>query len=286
MHPVLQTLGNIGIVPVVKLEDASRAAALMQALKAGYINCAEVTFRTAQAKAAIKNIVQGVPDALVGAGTVLTTAQVDEAVEAGAKFIVSPGFNAQVVEYCLSRGVPIVPGCSGPSDIERAIGLGLEAVKFFPAEVLGGAAAVKALSAPYSAVRFMPTGGVNLDNMLNYLRLDVVVAVGGAWMVEESAIQAGDFEAITALSRAAVAKMLGFELAHIGINCQDDRQALKAAKLLCALFGFSLARGESSDFAGSAFELMHIPGRGGKRTHRGRDKHDRPRGLAPDAARL
>jgi len=264
MHPVLQTLGNIGIVPVVKLEDAQRAPALMQALRAGYIDCAEITFRTAQAKAAISNIATSMPDALVGAGTVLSTAQVDEAVAAGAKFIVSPGFNPQVVEYCISRGVPIVPGCSGPSDIERAIGFRLEVVKFFPAEVLGGAAAVKALSAPYGAIRFMPTGGVNSDNMNSYLRLDAVAAVGGAWMVPEAAIDAEDFEAITALSKAAVGKMLGFELAHVGINCSDDEQARKAAKLLCALFGFPLTRGETSDFAGSAFELAHAPGRGEK----------------------
>src|SRR5215469_2944584 len=156
MQDVLEELRKIGIIPVIRIDDAAKAVPLAKALIAGGIPCAEVTFRTAQGEEAMRLINKEVPGILLGAGTVLSTAQVDKAIAAGAKFIVSPGFNPKIVSYCVEKGIPITPGCSCPSDIERAIEFGLEAVKFFPAEQAGGLEYIKAISAPYSSMQFIP----------------------------------------------------------------------------------------------------------------------------------
>ena len=176
---------KIGIVPVVKLEDAQDAKPLAKALCDGGLPCAEVTFRTEQAADAIKNMKEAYPEMLVGAGTVLTTSQVNEAVNAGAEFIVSPGLNPEVVEYCIEKNIPILPGCANPSDVEQAIKYGLKVVKFFPAEAAGGIKTIKAMAAPYHQMKFMPTGGVNLDNINEYLNFDKIIACGGTWMVKD-----------------------------------------------------------------------------------------------------
>lgn len=188
---------------------------LAKALCKGGIPVAEITFRTAQAEEAIKRVVKEVPEMLTGAGTVLSVEQVKKAVAAGAQFIVAPGYNAKVVEYCVENNIPVVPGCNNPSDIERALELGLEVVKFFPAEASGGLATIKALAAPYGNVKFMPTGGVNAKNIKEYLAFDKIVACGGSWMVKEDLIKAGDFDKITELAKEAVESMLEFKLAHI-----------------------------------------------------------------------
>ena len=183
---VLEEIAKIGIVPVIKIENAKDAKPLAAALLAGGLPCAEVTFRTAAAGEAIAEMTCAYPEMLVGAGTVLTTAQVDAAVAAGAKFIVSPGLNPDVVRHCTARGIPVVPGINNPSGIEQALALGLTTVKFFPAEPSGGVGMIKAMSAPYGGVTFMPTGGVGPDNLREYLAFPKIIACGGSWMVKST----------------------------------------------------------------------------------------------------
>lgn len=204
MNIILEKVREIGIVPVVVLEDSKDAKPLAEALIAGGLPCAEVTFRTAGAAEAIRVMSREFPEMLVGAGTVLTTEQVDAAVEAGAKFIVSPGLNPRIVKYCVERGILIIPGCANPSDIEQALENGLEVVKFFPAEQIGGLPLIKAMAAPYTNVKFMPTGGINAKNVSSYLEYPRIVACGGSWMVSGDLVKAGDFAKITELSKEAV----------------------------------------------------------------------------------
>ena len=259
MNEMLLKIQKMGIVPVVKLDRAEDALPLAKALCDGGLPCAEVTFRTAAAEEAIKIMRQAYPDMLIGAGTVLTTEQVDKAVNAGATFMVSPGFNPKVVKYCVDRNIPVTPGCSSPSDIEAAIELGLEVVKFFPAEAAGGLPMIKAMSAPYVNMKFMPTGGINAKNLLSYLDFSKVIACGGSWMVSDELIKAGDFDKITALTKEAVNLMLGFELRHVGINAESEEEADKLATSFENVFGFAKNAGNSSIFAGRAIELMKSP---------------------------
>lgn len=259
MHTVLEQISKIGIVPVIKIDDVEKAVPLAKALMEGGIPCAEVTFRTAQGEEAIRRISQEVPDMLVGAGTVLTTEQVDRAIAAGAKFLVSPGFNPKVVAYSIEKGIPITPGCSSPSDIEKAIEAGLDVVKFFPAEQAGGLDYIKAVAAPYTSVKFMPTGGVSAANLNDYLAFEKIIACGGSWMVKADLINDGKFDEITRLSKTAVNAMLGFELMHIGINAENEQEALGAAKMFELLFGFEVKNGNSSVFAGKYVEMMKTP---------------------------
>lgn len=259
MHDIIKQIGKIGIVPVIKIEDVEKAVPLAKALCDGGLPVAEVTFRTAEAEEAISRITKALPNMLVGAGTVLTTEQVDRAMKAGAKFIVSPGFNRKIVEYCAQKGIPITPGCSTPSDIEQAIECGLDVVKFFPAEPAGGVPMIKALCGPYVNMRFMPTGGINAKNINDYLSFKKIHACGGSWMVKEDLIAAGDFAAITALTREAVSTMLGFELGHVGINAENEESAVGIANTFASLFGFASKVGNSSVFAGTAVEVMKQP---------------------------
>jgi 2-dehydro-3-deoxyphosphogluconate aldolase/(4S)-4-hydroxy-2-oxoglutarate aldolase len=267
MHAVLEELGKIGIVPVIKIDDVEKAVPLAKALIAGGIPCAEVTFRTAQGEEAIRRIAREVPGILLGAGTVLTTDQVNRAIGAGAKFIVSPGLNPKVVAYCIQKGIPITPGCSNPSDIEQALEAGLEVVKFFPAEQAGGLDYIKAIAAPYPNLKFMPTGGINAGNIAKYIAFEKIHACGGSWMVSADSINAGEFEKITLLSREAVLNLLGLGVVHIGLNAGGEEEARKAAKLFNALFGFAVKDGNSSVFAGDGIEIMKTPGAPGERGH-------------------
>lgn len=204
MNEVLAKIQEIGIVPVVVLNDAKDAAPLAKALCEGGLPCAEVTFRTDAAEESIRIMSEQFPDMLVGAGTVLTTEQVDRAVAAGAKFIVSPGLNPRIVKYCVEKGILITPGCCNPSDVEQALENGLKVVKFFPAEPAGGLKMIKAMAAPYVGVKFMPTGGINQNNVRDYLAYDRIIACGGSWMVKGDLIDAGDFEKIKELTKEAV----------------------------------------------------------------------------------
>ena len=203
MNEVLEKLGKIGIVPVVVLDDAKDAENLGRAFMEGGLPCAEVTFRTAAAEESIRILSEKFPEMIVGAGTVLTIEQVDRAVKAGAKFIVSPGTNPKVVDYCVKNNIPITPGTCTPSNVETALEFGLDVVKFFPAEPSGGLNFIKAIAAPYVGVKFMPTGGINAKNVRDYLAYDRIIACGGSWMVTKDLIKAGDFEQIKKLTAEA-----------------------------------------------------------------------------------
>ena len=215
---VIEELSKIGIVPVIALEDAADAEPLAKALISGGLPCAEVTFRTEAAEDAIRIITEKFPEMHVGAGTVLDAIQAKRAVDAGAKFIVSPGLNPKVVSWCAERNIPVLPGCATPSDIESAIRLGLSAVKFFPAEASGGLLAIQAMAAPYPKLRFMPTGGITAKNLKSYLDFKKVIACGGSFMVNPTMLKEKDWKGITALTKAAVSSMLGYTLKHIEIN--------------------------------------------------------------------
>ncbi|GAA0272099.1 hypothetical protein GCM10008922_33330 [Faecalicatena contorta] len=259
MDVVLKRIQSLGIVPVVVLNDAKDAAPLAKALREGGLPCAEITFRTEAAEESIRIMVQEYPDMIVGAGTVLTTEQADKAVEAGAKFIVSPGLNPKVVQHCQDKGIPIVPGVTNPGQIEQALELGLDTVKFFPAEASGGLNMIKSMSAAYTNMMFMPTGGINIKNLNEYLAFDKIVACGGSWMVKSDLIKNGSFEKIKELTREAVMTMLGFNLKHIGMNCKDAEEAEHAADRFQTLFGFMNKSGNGSVFAGEGIEMMKSP---------------------------
>jgi 2-dehydro-3-deoxyphosphogluconate aldolase/(4S)-4-hydroxy-2-oxoglutarate aldolase len=201
---VFQKFEEVGIIPVVVLNDAKDALPLGKALMEGGLPAAEVTFRTAAAEESIRIMAKEFPDMLVGAGTVLTIDQVDRAVAAGAKFIVAPGFDSEIVDYCLEKDIPVVPGCITPSEVAQCVKRGLEVLKFFPAEQAGGLAMLKAMAAPYTSVKFMPTGGISAANLADYLGFQKILCCGGSWMVKADMIQHGDFDAIKAKTKEAV----------------------------------------------------------------------------------
>ena len=204
MSTLNDQIKSFSVVPVVVLEDAKDARPLAQALVEGGLPCAEVTFRTAAAEESIKIMTSEFPEMLVGAGTVLTTEQVDRAVAAGAKFIVAPGFDPEIVDYCLEKNIPVFPGCVTPSEVAQAVKRGLKVVKFFPAAQYGGVSTIKALAAPYVGLKFMPTGGISLKNLEEYLSCSSIQACGGSWMVKGDMIKAGEFDKIKELTREAV----------------------------------------------------------------------------------
>lgn len=204
MNAVLEQVAKFGVVPVVVLNDAKDAAPLAKALCEGGLPCAEVTFRTAAAEESIRIMTTEYPDMLVGAGTVLTIDQVDRAVAAGAKFIVSPGFDPEIVDYCLSKDILVLPGCITPSEVAQAVKRGLEVIKFFPAEQAGGLAMIKAMAAPYTMVKFMPTGGISAKNLKEYLSFNKIAACGGSWMVKGDLVKAGEFDKIKEMTKEAV----------------------------------------------------------------------------------
>jgi 2-dehydro-3-deoxyphosphogluconate aldolase/(4S)-4-hydroxy-2-oxoglutarate aldolase len=203
MTDVIGELGNLGVVPVVKIDHAGEAMNLGQALLEGGLPCAEITFRTSAAEEAMQIISSSLPEVILGAGTVLSVDQAEKAVNAGAQFIVSPGFNPIIVDWCLENKMPVTPGVATPTEIEMALNKGLKTLKFFPAEALGGVRTLKALAAPYKDVKFIPTGGINPDNLADYLRLPCVHACGGSWLVKSEMISQAEFSKITALAKKA-----------------------------------------------------------------------------------
>ena len=203
MKTIEERFHEFGVVPVVVLEDEKAAVPLAKALVQGGLPCAEVTFRTEAAAESIRLMSEAYPDMLVGAGTVLTTEQVDLAVKSGAKFIVSPGFDPEVVDYCLEKNIPVLPGCITPSEVAQAVKRGLKVVKFFPAEQAGGIAMIKAMAAPYYNVKFMPTGGISPKNLKDYLSCDKILCCGGSWMVKGDMIKNGEFDKIQMLVKEA-----------------------------------------------------------------------------------
>lgn len=205
MKPIAEQFAELGVVPVVVLNDVKDALPLAKALVAGGLPCAEVTFRTDAAEESIRIMAEAYPEMLVGAGTVLTIDQVNRAVNAGAKFIVSPGFDPEIVDYCIEKEIPIFPGVITPSELAQAVKRGLKVVKFFPAESFGGVKTIKNLAAPYNMVKFMPTGGVSTKNLADYLSYDKIVCCGGSWMVKGDLVKAGEFDKIAELCKEAVA---------------------------------------------------------------------------------
>jgi len=203
MSDALSRIEQLKVIPIMTLDDPADAVPVAEALLAGGLPCAEVTFRTGAAAEAIREI-RSMGKMLVGAGTVLTTEQVDQAIDAGVEFMVTPGLNPAVVKRCLDRGVAIFPGVSTPTDIEVALGLGLKVVKYFPMEAFGGLKTLKAVSGPYHMMRFIPTGGISTDNLKSYLSFPKVVACGGSWLAKKDMIEAGDFDQITRLAKQAV----------------------------------------------------------------------------------
>jgi len=256
VNKTLEKIGELGLVPVVKIEKAEDALPLGKALLDGGLPIAEITFRTSAAEESIKVLNKELPDLLIGAGTVLTIEQVKKAVSAGAQFIVSPGFNPKVVDYCVENNILITPGLNNPTQIEMALERGIKVVKFFPAEASGGLPLLASMSAPYSGIKFIPTGGINLNNLTSYLSNKKVHACGGSWMVKPELISSGNFDEITRLTKEAISIMLGFGFAHLGINEEDEEKALNSANLLSHLFYLAVKEGTSSVFAGPAFEVI------------------------------
>ncbi|MGI6788069.1 MAG: bifunctional 4-hydroxy-2-oxoglutarate aldolase/2-dehydro-3-deoxy-phosphogluconate aldolase [Aminobacterium colombiense] len=264
MSTVLNTIGRCGLVPVIKLDRSEDALPLGEALIKGGLPVAEVTFRTDAAEESIEQLTSHLPNLLVGAGTILTVDQVKKAVDAGAKFIVSPGFNPTIVDYCIEHKIPITPGVNSPSQVEMGLERGLSVLKFFPAEASGGVSMLKAMAGPYKDVKFIPTGGINAENLNTYLTLPMVHACGGSWMVKSDLVAAGAFNQIVTLVREAVFTMHNFSLIHIGINENSDEEALQCAQIFEKLFNMSVKNGNSSVFAGKSFEIMKSPYLGSK----------------------
>jgi len=262
MQDTLKTINDMGIVPVVKIDDAKDAVPLAKALAEGGLPVAEITFRTAAAADAIKAISSECKNVLVGAGTVVNVEQAERALAAGAKFIVTPGLSPAVVKYCVDRKVPITPGITTPTEIQMALDHGVDVVKFFPADAFGGIKTLKAMSAPYAQVKFIPTGGISAANLAEYILFPKVFACGGTWMVKDEFIKAGQFAEITRLTREAINIMLGFDLGHIGINTNEADSSLKLAKSLSAIFNLALKEGNSSNFAGKGIEVNKSKGLG------------------------
>ena len=263
MNPVIQRVYEIGIIPVIAFNSVDEAVPLCKALVAGGLPAAEVTFRTACAEDCIKKIHAEVPEMLLGAGTVLTTDQADRAMAAGASFIVAPGFDPNVTKHVMDKGGLMMPGTSTPGEMQQAMNLGCEAIKFFPAEANGGVAMLKNIGGALKTAKWMCTGGINAKNVTEYLANDQIFAVGGTWMCKSDKIKAGAWDEITAMCREAVDTMLGLELGHIGINCADDAEAAKTAETLGNLLSMAVKPGNSSIFVGKKeFEIMKKPGRG------------------------
>ncbi|MBN1351744.1 bifunctional 4-hydroxy-2-oxoglutarate aldolase/2-dehydro-3-deoxy-phosphogluconate aldolase [candidate division KSB1 bacterium] len=255
-------LEEFGIIPVIKIESAEDAVPLTKALIDGGLPAAEVTFRTAAAEQAIKNISAAYPEVFVGAGTVLTTDQAQRAIDAGAKFIVSPGFNPKVVDYCLEQNVTVTPGISTPSELEAALERGLKVLKFFPAESLGGLEMLKSMSAPYSDVKFIPTGGINAENLLPYLKFNKVLACGGSWMVKAELISTKKFDEITHLVREALTVMLGFRIIGVRLKAERLDRAAALARQFQAVFNLPISLSNSMVQFSDAFSLKKDDGVG------------------------
>ena len=263
MNSVLQRVYEIGIIPVIAFNSVDEALPLCKALMAGGLPAAEVTFRTACAEDCIKKIHEELPDMLLGAGTVLTKDQADRAMAAGASFIVAPGFDPEVCQHVIDKGGIMMPGTATAGEMQQAMNMGCEALKFFPAEANGGVGMLKNIGAALKGARWMCTGGVNAKNVNDYLGYDQIFAVGGTWMCKSDVIKAGDWAKITAQSKEAVDTMLGLKLHHVGVNTGNEEEAAKVAGLISTMLNMKVAPGNSSIFVGNKeFEIMKKPGRG------------------------
>ncbi len=261
---IIEKLGKVGLIPVAVFENAADAVPTAKALAAGGVPVMEITMRTAAGIDAIRAVRKECPDVLVGAGTVLSFEKCKEVVEAGAQFIVAPGFNPEIVGWCVDNQIPVTPGCVTPTEIEMALGKGLKIVKFFPASVYGGVKGCAALYGPYKSVgvKFIPTGGVNEDNLSEFADKPFIHAIGGGWLCNPKDVAAGKFDKITEIAKRSVEIMMGFEMAHIGINIDGDKESESVVDALSDAFGFEKKLGNSSNFAGSGIEVLKSNGLG------------------------
>ena len=263
MNPVIEKVYQIGIIPVIAFNSVEEALPLCKALADGGLPAAEVTFRTACAEECIKLIHEQMPEMLLGAGTVLTKDQADRAMAAGASFIVAPGFDPEVCRHVIDKGGIMMPGTCSAGEMQQAMNLGCEALKFFPAEANGGVGMLKNIGAALKSAKWMCTGGVNAKNVNDYLNYDQIIAVGGTWMCKNDVIKAKDWDKITAMCKEAVDTMLGLRLVHIGINTENEDEAKATANALASLLNMKVTPGNSSIFVGNKeFEIMKKPGRG------------------------
>lgn len=256
----MKTINNIypyGIVPVVVLKSPDQAAPLAKTLLNAGLPVMEITFRTDAAEESIRIIGKEYPDILLGAGSVLSVDTARKAIEAGAQFIVSPGLNEEVVLYCQSCNIPVIPGVSTASEIEKALSLGLSVLKFFPAEAMGGTRTLKAFAGPYPNVSFIPTGGISENNISDYTKLDNVFACGATYIADKKALDEGNYDLIYNNAVNAIRKVHCFRMAHVGINTTSSQQAKDVADVFCDLFGFSREDGRISTFASKEIEVMY-----------------------------
>lgn len=259
---IIDQIQGIGIIPVIKVQTAEDALCLAEALYKGGIDVLEITFSSDIAKNAIELIHNKLPEMLAGAGGIQSPEQAEAAVSAGAGFITTPGLNSKVIEWCMKHDALIFPGISTASELESALSYGVSDVKFFPAQSSGGAAKLMDLSASYPHVRFLPAGGIDMNNMHDYLSMPGILAVCGSFMLPDEAVDARDWDEITRLSKDAVKTMLAYELIHIGMNSNDAQEAEKNARLLCHLFDFTFYKKPKSYFAGKGFEVLNGCGKG------------------------
>ena len=257
MSDILNKIAAMGVVPVIKIEDPENAVPLADAIRKGGLNNIEVTVRNATAYESIRAIKAAFPDMLVGAGTILNPAMVDEAISAGADYIVSPGLHIPSVRHCAELNIPIVPGVATASEIQAAVEEGLTVLKFFPAEANGGLKTIKDLAGPFSQVRFVTTGGMSFDNIGEYLKTPAIAAVGGSFMAKADVIERKDWDTITSNCKRCVDICLGFELAHVGINQPGKEEAVSVAEALNERFPLGVKVGGKSTFLGTAVEVMH-----------------------------
>ncbi len=262
----IERLGKAGLIPVVVVESVEDALQCAKALLDAGLDVMEITMRTSAGIDAIRAVSEAYPSMLTGAGTVLTVEKAKEAVDAGAQFIVSPGFSPEVVAWCIDNQVPVTPGCVTPSEITQALSYGLKVLKFFPADVYGGIKGCKALYGPFQSanVRFIPTGGINNDNLAEFADKPFIHAIGGGFLCNPADVKKRDFAAITTAAQKAISTLLGFELAHIGINARHENESMDITNAFSRAFGFGVKEGNSSNFAGTGIEVNKAPGLGEK----------------------
>lgn len=257
MENALEKIQSLGILPVINIPEEELAVPLANALTDGGIPAVEVTLRSDCSLSAISRIKNEFPEMSVGAGTVLSLEALKDALSAGADYIVSPGFDREIVEYCVLNGIPTVPGCSTPTEIQAAVKAGLSTVKFFPSELNGGLSAIKLVSGAFPNVKFIPTGGMNFDNIGEYLSCGKIAACGGSYMATSAQLKNREFDKITEQCRKAMGISLGFRLAHIGINHKNGEEAEKTAQLISGIFGLPVRKCSASCFAGEIAECMN-----------------------------
>jgi 2-dehydro-3-deoxyphosphogluconate aldolase/(4S)-4-hydroxy-2-oxoglutarate aldolase len=279
MHAVLAKIGQLGLIPVVRIGNAKHTVPLGKALLAGHLPIVQIGINEAPAEDAIAAMSGELPDLLIGAGDVVTTVQVEKATAAGARFIVSPAFDPEIVAFCAAKGIAIIPGMAGLADIEMAIERNVDVLYYSPAESLGGLPNLKLASAPYRDIRFVPCGGIDMSNFISYLLYEKVHACGVSWMVNPELIEAESFGEISRLAREAVFSMLGFEFSHLGINDEDRHQACRHAEEMGALFNLPVAEGERSVMASRSIEILKTPYLG-SRGHLGIGTNDIRRAMA------